>query len=85
MPRAGLPERFSAGRSLYREEHPDRSVFFLHHLPAGTWELRYTLRASFAGDYRALPVVAQAMYAPVVSANTDARRLVIQPASGEPR
>jgi hypothetical protein len=81
----GLPERFSAGRSLYREEHPDRSVFFLHHLPAGTWELRYTLRASFAGDYRALPVVAQAMYAPVVSANTDARRLVIQPASGEPR
>ncbi|MFO1449418.1 MAG: alpha-2-macroglobulin family protein [Opitutaceae bacterium] len=82
-PQGGLPERFSAGRSLYREEHPDRSVFFLHHLPAGTWELRYTLRATFAGDYRALPVVAQAMYAPVISANTDARRLVIQPVSSE--
>ena len=39
--------------------------------------------ASFAGDYRTLPVVAQAMYAPVVSANTDARRLVIQQVAGE--
>jgi hypothetical protein len=75
--------RHGLSRSVYREEHPDRSVFFLHHLPAGTWELRYTLRATYAGDYRALPVVAQAMYAPVVSANTDARRLAIQPVAGE--
>ncbi len=83
----GMPPRPASregiSRSVYREEHPDRSVFFLHRLPAGTWELRYTLRATFVGDYRALPVVAQAMYAPVVSANTDARRLVIQPVSGE--
>ncbi|MFO1449419.1 MAG: alpha-2-macroglobulin family protein [Opitutaceae bacterium] len=85
-PEGAPPSRGShgLGRSVYREEHPDRSVFFLHRLPAGTWELRYTLRATFAGDYRALPVVAQAMYAPIISANTDARRLVIQPVSSEP-
>ncbi|MBL9207172.1 MAG: hypothetical protein JNN01_18935 [Opitutaceae bacterium] len=85
----GMPPRPASregiNRSVYREEHPDRSVFFLHRLPAGTWELRYTLRATFAGDYRALPVTAQAMYAPVVSANTDARRLVIQPVAGAQR
>ena len=66
------------GRLLYREEHDDRSVFFLSHLKAGTWELRFRLRAISAGDFRALPVTAEAMYAPEITGNSDARRLKIE-------
>ncbi len=64
-------------RTLYREERDDRSVFFLHHVPAGRWEIRYTLRAAFAGDFRALPVTSEAMYVPVIAAHSEARRLTI--------
>jgi alpha-2-macroglobulin len=66
------------GRPLYREEHDDRSVFFLPHLPAGRWEIRYTLRALFAGDFRALPATAAAIYVPLIAANTEASRIAIK-------
>lgn len=68
------------GRSVYREEHDDRSVFFLDRLEPGTWELRFGLRAVTPGDFRALPVTATAMYVPEIAANTDARLLVVEPA-----
>lgn len=68
------------GRVLYREEHDDRSVFFLDRVPAGTWEINFGLRATTPGDFRALPVKATAMYVPEVRANSDARRLRIDPA-----
>lgn len=67
------------GSPLYREEHDDRSVFFVPHLAAGRYEIRYTMRALFDGDYRALPATAAAIYVPVISANTEARRLIISP------
>ena len=73
------PSPPDAGRPLYREEHDDRSVFFLDHLEAGTWELRFALRAVTPGDFRALPVTATAMYVPEITANSDSRRLKIQP------
>ncbi len=66
------------GRPLYREEHDDRSVFFLDRIEAGTWELRFALRAVTPGDFRALPVTATAMYVPEITANSDSRRLRIQ-------
>jgi uncharacterized protein YfaS (alpha-2-macroglobulin family) len=66
------------GRALYREERDDRSVFFLDRIEAGTWELRFGLRAIVAGDFRALPVSAEAMYVPEITANSDARRVVIE-------
>jgi len=68
----------SSGRSLYREEHDNRSVFFLDHVEAGTWELRFGLRAVTPGDFRALPVTATAMYVPEITANSDSRRLKIE-------
>ncbi len=68
----------SSGRAVYREEHDDRSVFFLPHLPAGRWELVYRLRATFAGDFRALPATVAAMYVPALAANGTAARLVVR-------
>lgn len=66
-----------ADEAIYREEHDDRSAFFLDRLPAGTWEIRFALRAATPGDYRAAPVKVEAMYAPEIRANTDARRVKI--------
>jgi hypothetical protein len=66
------------GSAIYREERDDRSVFFIDRLYAGNWEIRFGLRAVHPGDYRALPVQAEAMYAPEVRANSDARRLRIE-------
>ncbi len=67
-----------SGRPLYREEHDNRSVFFIDRIEAGTWELRFALRAVTPGDFRALPVTASAMYVPEITANSDSRRLVIE-------
>lgn len=75
------PAAGSQGSRIYREEYPDRSVFFLPRLAAGHWEIRYRMRAVFTGDYRALPATAEAMYVPVINANTEARRLKISAAS----
>jgi uncharacterized protein YfaS (alpha-2-macroglobulin family) len=66
------------GRAVYREERDDQSVFFLDHVEAGTWEIRFGLRATTPGDYRALPVKAAAMYVPEVRANSDACRVRIE-------
>jgi uncharacterized protein YfaS (alpha-2-macroglobulin family) len=70
--------RVMYGRPLYREEHDDRSVFFLPHLPAGRWEIHYTMRALFAGNFRALPATAAAIYVPMIAANTEASRITIK-------
>ncbi len=67
-----------AGRPIYREERDEKSVFFLDHLEAGTWELRFGMRAVTAGDFRALPVQVEAMYVPEIRANSDAPRLRIE-------
>jgi len=72
---ASLPAH--EGLPVYREEHDDKSVFFLHHVPAGEWNLRFDLRAIHPGDYRALPVHVEAMYVPEVRANSDSRRIRI--------
>lgn len=76
--RTVLPPDDDPGLTIYREERDDRSVFFIDHLESGTWEIRFGLRAITAGDFRALPVEATAMYVPEIRANSDARRLTIE-------
>src|SRR5688572_14300268 len=71
------------GRAIYREEHDDRSVFFLDSVAAGSWEIRFGLRATTAGDFRALPVEALAMYVSEVRANSDALRLRVEAANSK--
>lgn len=68
----------SGRHGIYREEHDDHSAFFLDHPEAGEWEIRFTMRAVTAGDFRVLPVQVEAMYAPEVRANSDARRVRIE-------
>ena len=71
------PANTKEGQPVYREEHDDKSVFFLDHLEAGTWEIRFGMRATTPGDFRALPATVTAMYVPEIAANSDARRVKI--------
>jgi len=63
---------------IYREEHDDHSAFFLDHIDAGEWEIRFTMRAVTPGDFRVLPAKVEAMYAPEIRANSDARRVQVE-------
>jgi|GEM_PF-1120767 len=67
-----------ASRAVYREERDEKSVFFLDRLEAGTWEIRFGMRAVTPGDFRALPVRVEAMYVPEIRANSDARRVRVE-------
>ncbi|MBK8475631.1 MAG: hypothetical protein IPL39_04790 [Opitutaceae bacterium] len=71
-------EQVTKGRAIYREERDDKSVFFLDRLGAGTWEIRFGMRAVTPGDFRALPVQLEAMYVPEIRANSDAQRVRIE-------
>jgi alpha-2-macroglobulin len=63
---------------IFREEYDDRSALFLPHLPAGRWEIVYTMNATFTGNFRILPVQASPMYLPFVTANSRAGRMAIE-------
>lgn len=67
-----------SARAIYREERDEKSVFFLDRLEAGTWEIRFGMRAVTPGNFRALPVKIEAMYVPEIRANSDARRMRIE-------
>jgi uncharacterized protein YfaS (alpha-2-macroglobulin family) len=43
---------------------------FIEHLPAGTWQLTYQLRAEVPGTFSALPTLVQAMYVPQLQGNS---------------
>jgi uncharacterized protein YfaS (alpha-2-macroglobulin family) len=65
------------GLNAYMEPR-DRTVdFFIRALPRGTHTLRYQLRAEAPGIYKALPAVAEAMYAPELRGNSEDIRLEI--------
>lgn len=66
-----------AGRPIYRDERDDKSVFFIDAIGEGTWEIRFEMRATTAGDFRALPVEASAMHVPEIGANSAAERVRI--------
>jgi uncharacterized protein YfaS (alpha-2-macroglobulin family) len=62
---------------IHCELRDRKVVFFIRKLPQGVWNLRYELRAETAGDFSALPVMGQAMYAPEIRANGESRRVTI--------
>ena len=65
------------GFSAYMEPR-DRTVdFFIRALPRGSHTLRYQLRAETPGIYKALPAIAQGMYAPELRGNSDDIKLEI--------
>jgi uncharacterized protein YfaS (alpha-2-macroglobulin family) len=67
------------GRStwVYQELRDRKVAMFIDHLPQGTWEIRYPLRAEVAGSFHALPLLGQAMYVPEVRANGNEVRVVV--------
>ncbi|MGL5017030.1 MAG: alpha-2-macroglobulin, partial [Luteolibacter sp.] len=65
------------GLNAYMEPRDQTVDFFIRTLPRGTHTLRYQLRAEAPGIYKALPAVAEAMYAPELRANSEDFRLEI--------
>jgi uncharacterized protein YfaS (alpha-2-macroglobulin family) len=54
---------------VYQELRDRKVALFIDHLPQGTWQIRYTVRAETPGSFHALPLVGGAMYAPDIRAN----------------
>lgn len=67
----------AGGLPAYAEYRDDRVCLYVHRLPRGRHSLSYRLRAEIPGDFAALPVAAEAMYAPELRANSANRRVVI--------
>lgn len=55
----------------HQELRDERAVFYASRLSAGTYEVRYYLRAAVPGDYRVLPATASEMYTPEVWGRTE--------------
>lgn len=73
LPAADADDRVPAHQELH-----DRKVgFLIERLPAGTWELRYRLRAEAPGDFHGLPAMVEAMYLPDVRGNSDEFRVEV--------
>ncbi|HOT90878.1 MAG TPA: Ig-like domain-containing protein [Anaerolineae bacterium] len=54
-----------------RELRDERAVFYARQLAAGTYEVRYYLRAAIPGEYRVLPATASEMYLPEVRGRSE--------------
>jgi uncharacterized protein YfaS (alpha-2-macroglobulin family) len=65
------------GFSAFMEPRDQSVDFYIRELPRGTHSLRYQLRAEAPGIYKALPAIAEAMYAPELRANSEDIRLEI--------
>ena len=63
---------------VYQELRDRKVALFIDHLPQGTWQLRYTLRAEVPGTFHALPILGQAMYVPEIHANGDEARVEVK-------
>lgn len=63
---------------VYQELRDRKVALFIDHLPQGTWQLHYTLRAETPGNFHALPVVGGAMYVPEVHANGEEARVKVR-------
>jgi hypothetical protein len=53
------------------ELRDDKVVMFATHLPKGTYEYTYLMRASLAGEFRVIPSTAYEMYFPEVFGRGD--------------
>ncbi len=56
------------GLVWYEETRDSATNFFFESLPAGTYTLKYRLRANLAGEFRVGPATLQSMYAPEFTA-----------------
>lgn len=64
--------------SVYQENRDASTQFYINWLPAGEMKLKYVLRPTLEGEYRALPAQLQSMYAPEFGAHTAGQELSVQ-------
>ncbi|MFM7101860.1 MAG: hypothetical protein ACKO3N_11900, partial [Verrucomicrobiota bacterium] len=65
------PEDYAGpARGVYPEWRDRQVSVFADRLETGFWELRFELRAETPGEFHALPVLVEAMYAPDWRANS---------------
>jgi hypothetical protein len=62
----------------HRELRDEKALFFAQELPAGTYQVRYRLRAAIPGEYRVLPAMASEMYFPEVWGRTSGDLFSVQ-------
>jgi len=65
------------GLGAYVEFRDEKVTFFMRRLARGTHSVSYRVRAEVPGKFSALPVHAEAMYAPELKANSDEMKLRI--------
>ncbi len=63
---------------VYCELRDRKVAFFIRRLSPGTWKIRYEMRAETPGNFSALPVMGEAMYAPEIRGNGESRRVEIR-------
>jgi uncharacterized protein YfaS (alpha-2-macroglobulin family) len=61
-----------------REDHDDRTVFFLTYLRKGTNVFEYKLRAETAGHFTALPAQVELMYQPDIWGRSNSLQVDIE-------
>lgn len=70
--------RWALGISWFEEIRDSATNFFFERLPVGEFPLKYRLRASMPGKFRASPVTVESLYAPEFSANSSGGNFLIQ-------
>ena len=63
----------------HEELRGERAVFYARRLSAGTYQVRYFLRAAIPGEYRVLPATASEMYFPEVWGRTEGLLFRVEP------
>jgi hypothetical protein len=63
----------------HKELRDERAVFYASALAAGTYQVRYYLRAAIPGEYRVIPATAGEMYFPEVWGRTDGVLFTVTP------
>jgi len=63
----------------HQELRDERAVFYATRLYAGTYQVRYTLRAAIPGEYRVLPATASEMYFPEVWGRSEGILFTVEP------
>ncbi|HEX4955527.1 MAG TPA: MG2 domain-containing protein [Thermoanaerobaculia bacterium] len=72
--------QWDLGIGRYEEVRDSATNFFIEWLPAGTYTLRYRLRAVHAGAFKVAPATLQGMYAPEFAARSAGDVLTVAPA-----
>jgi alpha-2-macroglobulin len=63
----------------HHELRDERALFYANRLSAGTYEVRYYLRAAIPGSYQVIPATASEMYFPEVWGRSEGARFVVAP------